>query len=83
MDRAVELGYNIIRNKSELEDANKAKLPLLGLFAQSHMSYEIDRDPNVEPSLSEMLQHALDLLNKVCSMNLINWHQRHWPILPN
>jgi alkaline phosphatase len=63
-ERARQLGYNIIYNKTELEDTSRAKLPLLGLFARSHMSYEIDRDPNVEPSLSEMLQHALDLLNK-------------------
>lgn len=28
------------------------------------MSYEIDRDPQVEPSLSEMSKKALDILYK-------------------
>ena len=37
------------------------KLPLLGLFAPSHMSYVIDRDLAVEPSLTQMAQKALSL----------------------
>lgn len=28
------------------------------------MSYEIDRDPKIEPSLSEMTKKALDILYK-------------------
>ncbi|UPR35959.1 alkaline phosphatase [Vibrio cyclitrophicus] len=35
---------------------------VLGLFNESHMSYEVDRDPELEPSLSEMTEAALKLL---------------------
>ena len=37
-------------------------LPLMGLFALDHMSFEIDRDPSLEPSLREMAEEALRLL---------------------
>ncbi|RKO84845.1 alkaline-phosphatase-like protein, partial [Blyttiomyces helicus] len=39
-----------------------ASLPILNLFTPDHMSYEIDRDPAVEPSLAEMATKALGLL---------------------
>lgn len=38
------------------------ELPLLALFTDYHMSYEIDRDPSKEPSLAEMTEKALSLL---------------------
>jgi alkaline phosphatase len=37
---------------------------LVGLFTSSHMSYDIDRDPAVEPSLAEMTVKAIDILSK-------------------
>ncbi|MCH9690544.1 MAG: alkaline phosphatase [Gammaproteobacteria bacterium] len=37
---------------------------LLGLFSSSHMHYEADRDVNQEPSLSEMTEKGLELLQK-------------------
>ncbi|WP_264875757.1 alkaline phosphatase [Vibrio agarivorans] len=36
---------------------------VLGLFSDSHMSYEVDRDDELEPSLSEMTEAALELLS--------------------
>jgi alkaline phosphatase len=39
------------------------KLPALGLFAESHMDYEIDRNPAVQPSISQMVTKALELLS--------------------
>ncbi len=39
-------------------------LPLMGLFRPGHMSFEIDRDPSVEPSLREMTAKALEYLTK-------------------
>jgi alkaline phosphatase len=33
---------------------------VLGLFSSSHMAYEADRDPALEPSLAEMTRFALD-----------------------
>lgn len=35
-----------------------------GLFRSSHMSFNTDRDPSKEPSLSEMTETAINLLNK-------------------
>ncbi|MGL6312905.1 alkaline phosphatase [Vibrio sp. WXL103] len=35
---------------------------VLGLFNDSHLAYEVDRDAELEPSLSEMTQAALTLL---------------------
>lgn len=41
---------------------------ILALFdfaqSQGHMSYELDRDPRVEPSLSEMATKAIEILSK-------------------
>ena len=41
---------------------------MIGLFdfalAQGHMSYELDRDPTKEPSLSEMTAKSIDILSK-------------------
>lgn len=36
--------------------------PVIGLFSESHMAYEVDRDPDHEPSLTEMTEKALELL---------------------
>jgi alkaline phosphatase len=42
-----------------VEFKGKVRLPVIGLFAKSHMDYEIDRvreNPQTQPSLSEMTQ---------------------------
>ncbi|RKP14851.1 alkaline phosphatase [Piptocephalis cylindrospora] len=39
-----------------------ASLPLMGLFALDHMSYELDRDPKEQPALHEMTHKALEIL---------------------
>ena len=36
--------------------------PLLGLFADSHLDYEVDRDPADQPSLADLTAKALALL---------------------
>ena len=38
--------------------------PVLGLFTDSHMAYEQDRDPSREPSLAEMTKFAITKLSK-------------------
>ncbi|KAJ2607706.1 vacuolar alkaline phosphatase [Coemansia sp. RSA 1365] len=43
--------------------SKSSQLPLLALFANDHMDYEIDRDTQGQPSLSEMTKTGLDLLN--------------------
>lgn len=35
---------------------------VLGLFSKSHMSYEVDRDKTIEPSLTEMTRFAIENL---------------------
>ena len=35
-----------------------------GLFSHDHMTFETDRDPEKEPSLIEMTQKAIELLEK-------------------
>ena len=36
----------------------------MSLFTPDHMAYEIDRNPILEPSLSEMAIKALEILNE-------------------
>ncbi|RPB01680.1 alkaline phosphatase-like protein [Choiromyces venosus 120613-1] len=59
---AKTLGYTIIEDRAAFD--KDVKLPYLGLFTQDHMSYEIDRDPKKEPSLTEMAIKGLDDLHK-------------------
>ncbi|KAJ1860468.1 vacuolar alkaline phosphatase [Coemansia sp. RSA 2703] len=59
-------GFNTLSSRKEFDslDTGDAKLlPLLGTFAPSHMDYEIDRDPKVQPSLAEMTDKALQILS--------------------
>ena len=38
--------------------------PVLGLFEPKHMQYEVDRDPKKEPSLTEMTEKAIKILER-------------------
>ncbi len=55
-------GYARVDDRAALMEAES--LPLIGLFTDSHMAYEIDRDSDVEPSLAEMTTKSLELLSK-------------------
>ena len=57
-----EAGYDIVSNRSELINADSNKT--LGLFAPSHLPYEIDRDQEVTPSLTEMTTKAIEILSQ-------------------
>lgn len=50
-----------ISSRAEFDklSGDKNELPLMGLFDLDHMSYNIDRDPSVQPSLYEMANTAL------------------------
>ncbi|MBE3044490.1 alkaline phosphatase [Candidatus Bathyarchaeota archaeon] len=64
---AKEQGYGYAADKSELSpllDGETVSLPFLGLFASDHMSYDLDRDDNVQPSLLDMTKLALASLVK-------------------
>ncbi|MBI4635191.1 MAG: alkaline phosphatase [Candidatus Rokubacteria bacterium] len=63
--KATQAGYRVVRSRAELAAAGAAAPQrLLGLFASSYMSFEIDRDPAKEPSLAEMTTQALELLQR-------------------
>ena len=65
LEEAVTLGWTVVRNESELVAVDPAATErLLGIFTDSHMSYELDRDPAVEPSLAEMTETAIEILSK-------------------
>ncbi len=58
-------GYAIAQNRDELLAADATKRgKLAGLFASSHMSYDLDRGATKEPSLADMATRALDVLQK-------------------
>jgi alkaline phosphatase len=61
VEEAAQQGYHIVQSTTALEQA-PADSALLGLFADSHMAYEIDREQTQQPSLATMTQHALDRL---------------------
>jgi len=59
-------GHTVIQSRQEFDNLVKnggAKLPLIACFTRDHMSYSIERDPAVEPSLEEMTMAAIDLLS--------------------
>ncbi|HEX9445614.1 MAG TPA: alkaline phosphatase, partial [Candidatus Binatia bacterium] len=55
-------GYAYVADRSELARARGSKL--LGLFTLGEMSFELDRDKDKEPSLSEMTQAAIKFLDR-------------------
>lgn len=65
LEEALSLGWTVVTNESELDAVDSAATErLLGIFAGSHMSYELDRDPSLEPSLAEMTETAVEILSK-------------------
>jgi alkaline phosphatase len=57
-------GYTYVSNKTGLQAIPASATRAVGLFTMSHMSYELDRDPAVEPSLTEMAMKAIDILSQ-------------------
>ncbi|MFX1357343.1 MAG: alkaline phosphatase [Promethearchaeota archaeon] len=55
-------GYQIVENKTGLQSISSGKL--FGLFADSHLPYEIDRDYSLTPSLADMTDKAIELLSQ-------------------
>ncbi|HEY9161152.1 MAG TPA: alkaline phosphatase [Desulfomonilia bacterium] len=55
------LGYQVITGPSEMDSLKKSKV--FGLFAPVAMAYDMDRDPQKEPSLAQMTKKAIDILS--------------------
>ena len=62
IDEATADGYTYVSDRDGFLAASGT--PLLGLFSMSHMDYEMDRDPDAQPSLAEMTEKTLDLLSQ-------------------
>jgi alkaline phosphatase len=55
-------GYQVIRTRQELLETKGEKL--LGLFNMDHLSYQVDKPKETEPSLAEMTSKALQVLDR-------------------
>lgn len=54
------LGASVLRDASQLAAFNaESEGPMIGVFSESHMAYELDRSLTAEPSLAEMSRAAL------------------------
>ena len=53
----LKANYTYAENKAEMKNFKDGKLR--ALFSKSHMSFEADRDPDVQPSLAEMTKTAI------------------------
>ena len=52
----------MVTDVTQLNNVNAANTDfLLGLFARADMSYDDKRDPNVDPSLSQMVTKAIEV----------------------
>ena len=62
----IDKKFRIIRDRSGLQIAANVKpgQRFIGLFAESHMAYELDR-PDSQPGLAEMTVRAIELLRAV------------------
>ncbi|MGB1375801.1 MAG: alkaline phosphatase [Rhodothermales bacterium] len=61
IEEAESAGYHRAYNRAEMMAIDE--LPLIALFTNSHMAYEIDRVEEDEPSIAEMTMKSLELLN--------------------
>ena len=55
-------GYSIARDRNTMNTITSGKL--FGIFSDSHMSYEVDRNQTTTPSLAEMTNKAIELLSQ-------------------
>lgn len=65
-----EAGFTYVSDKNGFKKAlgnGTLPLPFLGLYSSSHMSYELDRDDDKQPSLLEMVSASLTTLEKASS----------------
>ncbi len=68
LKEAEEQGYEVIEDREELQKKNEISLKdndkLLGLFADGPLSDEMIRDKEEQPSLAEMTEAGIDILNQ-------------------
>ena len=84
--RAKNHDYQVLQSKSDLENWRHTDFAL-GLFANSGLDYESERDKSKEPSLSEMVKEAVHRLKRdpdgfflAVEGGLIDYaHHYNWP----
>lgn len=66
IQEALSSDWKVMQTRSEFDQLSpdSFSFPILGVFTDDHMSYEIDRNPAKEPSLAEMTEKALQLFSK-------------------
>ena len=67
LKEARKTGWHLALDRKAFDNfknGSNVEIPSLGLFANSHMAYEIDRNPKEQPSLKEMTLSALNALKK-------------------
>lgn len=65
LSEAEKMGYRVVKNRQGLVSLELKKIDkLLGLFNGDHMSYELRRNKDREPSLREMAAVAIEVLDK-------------------
>lgn len=62
--KAWKQDYKVVNNRYALHYKAQKADKILGLFSKSHMSYELDRNPEQTPSLAEMTDVALKNLSQ-------------------
>ena len=68
--------HQFVTNRQQLDLAVKKRVDkVLGIFSKSHLSYDYKR-PEYQPSLSEMTESAIDLLESSRYKRPINFCQQ-------
>jgi alkaline phosphatase len=58
-------GYRVATSPVQFQAlASVSQQPLIGLFAPNDLSFEAERDPTAQPSLTEMTTKAIDILSQ-------------------
>lgn len=63
LNEAEEQGWQVLQSRQDF-DSYSGYLPTLGVFSRSHMSFELDRNNSIQPSLTEIATKALDVLDE-------------------
>src|SRR5690606_15588417 len=63
LEKAERSGYELVLNRDELLGVTQSD-KVIGLFADGSLAPELDRDTTEEPSLAEMTEAAINVLNR-------------------
>lgn len=62
MIAVIEENYQYVTTPAEMAEVTEGKI--FGLFGDTALAYDMDRDPELEPSISEMTEKAIALLSQ-------------------